>query len=233
MLRRGCAALAALLLMAAGGQDPAAQYDRLLAAHDYDALATQLKHGMESADSAMPTLAWEQQHVASGGSVFIGAMYALDLLSAELPGKDGAAQDAASIARIRQSAVTIALYTMATIETDGSKCVAAEAPVARRRQFVQILTPVWSELRKLPDEQVATVLGQALSEESALAAKRAPDDYLCRGRTDDIPDDIPNAGRAIEPRFRAPADWTERAAAVRAQLPQLMTEFAARVKSGS
>ena len=38
---------------------------------------------------------------------------------------------------------------------------------------------------------------------------------------------------ALAPKFRTEADWTPRVEAVRTKLPALMTEFAARVKSGS
>jgi hypothetical protein len=212
----------------AGGGDLAGQYDRLFDAHDYGALATQLNHGMEAAPTAPATLAWEQHRLTAGSSVFVGAMYALDLLGVGRTGKDPAAD-----AKIRENAVSVALYTLASIETDGTKCADAAAPTARRRQFVQILTPVWAELRKLPDESVATDLALALSEERERADARPPDDYLCRGRTDDIPDIIAGAAVAEPPRFVQPQIAAAKAAVVRAQLPGLLTEFAARLKSGS
>jgi hypothetical protein len=221
-------ALAALLLMGAGGEDPAARYDRLFAAHDYGALSTQLKRGVESKDTAPPTLAWEQQRFAAGSSVFVGAVYALQLAGAVADSKDPAA-----IAKIRGNAATVALYTMAAIETDGVKCAEPAAQAARRRQFVQILTPVWIELRKLSDDAVTEALGRALSAEKALAPVRAPDDYLCRGLTADIPEVVASGAKPLPPHFLAPGDWTPRADAVRAKLPALMTEFAVRVKSGS
>ena len=220
--------LAALVLAGAGGEDPAAQYDRLFASHDYGALAERLKHGMEAAPTALPTLAWEQRRVTAGGSVFVGAMYALDLLAAGQGGKDPAGE-----ARTRESAVVVALYTLAAIETDGTRCADAAAPVARRRQFVQILTPAWAELRKLPDESVAADLALALMQERDRAATRPADDYLCRGRTDDIPDSVAGGAVAVAPRFAAPRESAARAAAIRAQLPGLLTEFAARLKTGS
>ena len=219
---------AALFLAGAGGDGPAARYDKLFAAHDYGTLATQLKQGVESKDTAPPTLAWEQQHFAAGASVFVGAVYALQLAAAANHSKDPAA-----VARIRANAATVALYTMAAIETDGTKCAEPAAQAARRRQFVQILTPVWIELRKLPDDAVAQALGRALTAEKALAPARVPDDYLCRGLTPDIPEVLASGATALTPHFRVPADWTPRADAVRAKLPALMTEFAARVKSGS
>ena len=227
--RRAVGALvAALFLGGAGGEDVTARYDRLFAAHDYGTLATQLKQGVESKGTAPPTLAWEQQHFAAGSSVFVGAMYALQLAGATAETKDTAA-----LAKIRGSAATVALYTMAAIETDGVKCSDPAAQAARRRQFVQLLTPVWIELRKLTDDAVAASLGQALIAEKALAPVRAPDDYLCRGLTQDIPDVVASGAKSVAPHYLAPADWTPRAEAVRAKLPALMTEFAVRVKSGS
>ncbi len=226
--RAAAALLAALFLGGAGGEDAAARYDRLFAAHDYGALATELQHGVESQDTAPPTLAWEQQRFAAGSSVFVGAMYALQLAGATTETKDPAA-----LAKIRTSAATVALYTMAAIETDGVKCAEPAAQAARRRQFVQLLTPVWIELRKLPDDAVPAALSQALLAEKALAPVRAPDDYLCRGLTQDIPEIVAGNAKAVAPHFLAPADWTPRAEAVRAKLPALMTEFAVRVKSGS
>ncbi|MEI9985813.1 MAG: hypothetical protein WDN69_23100 [Aliidongia sp.] len=223
----GCVALAALLLMAAA-PELVDQYDRLFDAHDYGTLAEQLKQGMETAATARSTLAWEQQRFAAGSSVFIGAMYALDLIGAGTDGKD-----ASSVARIRESAATSHSTPWPRSRTDGTKCAEAGAAAARRRQFIQILTPVWIELRKLPDDTVPRVLAQALDEESALAAVRAPDDYLCRGFTGDIPDALASGGKEHPPRFVAPEDWTPRAVAVRAKLPGLITEFAVRVKSGS
>jgi hypothetical protein len=222
------ALIAALVLGGAGGEAPGARYDRLFAAHDYGTLATELKQGVESKDTAPSTLAWEQQRFAAGSSVFVGALYALQLAGAAAETKD-----AAALAKIRANAATVALYTMAAIETDGVKCAAPAAQAARRRQFVQLLTPVWIELRKLPDDAVAAALGQALGAEKALAPARAPDDYLCRGLTADIPELVAADAKAVAPHFLAPADWTPRAAAVRAKLPALMTEFAVRVKSGS
>lgn len=223
-------ALAVLIvvLTAAAGGDTAARYDGLFAAHDYGALATELKHGMEASSTAAETLAWEQRRVAKGSSVFVGAMYAIHLLSSAPGGKDSALDRT-----IRENAVAAALYTMAAIETDGTKCADASAPTARRQQFVQILTPVWIELRKLPDDAVARGLARALSEEKAIAAARAPDDYLCRGWTGDIPEVFAAGAAERAPRFLAPSAWAPAAASVRTKLPNLLTEFAVRVKSGS
>jgi hypothetical protein len=220
--------LAAVALMAAGGDELGQRYDHLFETHDYGTLAAELKHNIEAPDSAVATLAWEQRHVAIGSSVFIGAMYAIDLLSTA-PG----AKDPKLDRKIRENAVTTALYTMAAIETDGTKCADEAAAKARRQQFVQLLTPVWIELRKLPDDAVEQSLGRALSEEKAIAAARAPDDYLCRGRTDDIPDIFASGVSEASPHFLPAAAWARMAAAVRAKLPDLLAEFAVRLKSGS
>jgi hypothetical protein len=214
--------------MAAGGDELGQRYDHLFETHDYGALAAELKQNMTLPQTAIGTLAWEQRHVAIGSSVFIGAMYAIHLLSAA-PGSENPAYDR----KIRENAVTTALYTMAAIETDGTKCADASAPKARRQQFVQLLTPVWIELRKLPDEAVESALARALGEEKAIAAARAPDDYLCRGRTDDIPNLFTSGVSEESPHFLATPAWSKAAAAIRAKLPELLAEFAVRVKSGS
>jgi hypothetical protein len=216
------ALLAAVLLGGAGGED----YDRLFEAHDYGILAERLKRDMAAPSTARSVLAWEQHRLVSGGSIFLDAMYALNLLAARPEGVV-----AADDAKIRENAVVVGLYTLAAIETDGTKCADVAAPAARRRQFVQILTPVWIELRKLPDEAVASALAQALSEEAALAGTRRPDDYLCRGRTGDIPDIFASGVEERAPRFVEPPVWAEKTQAVRAQLPALLTEFATRLKS--
>ena len=180
---------------------------------------------MGAAPTVGPTLDWEQQRFAAGASIFVDAFYALDLLAA-----GHGIQDAAAGRQMRDNAVTVAFYTMAVIETDGLKCADADAQTARRRQFTQILTPAWAELKPLPDESVEKILGRALTEESVRAKGRAPDDYLCRGRTDDIPDTIAEAGKAVEPRFVPADDWGPRADAVRKLLPALLVEFTARLK---
>jgi hypothetical protein len=222
------ALLAAVATMAAGGDELGKRFDHLFAAHDYGTLAAELKKNMELPQTAVGALGWEQRHVAVGSSVFVGAMYAIDLLSTA-PGSENPAYDR----KIRENAVTTALYTMAAIETDGTKCADAAAPKARRQQFVQLLTPVWIELRKLPDEAVEQSLARALSEEKAIAAARAPDDYLCRGRSGDIPDLFASGISEESPHFLATPVWSRQAAAIRAKLPELLAEFAVRVKSGS
>ncbi|MEA2754081.1 MAG: hypothetical protein QOJ54_370 [Aliidongia sp.] len=209
------------LLLAAGGEEPARHYDLLLAAHDYGALATQLKHGMETPDLIRPTLAWEQQRVAAGGSIFVSAMYALDLLAA-----------GRTAAESRENAVIMALYTIAAIETDGAKCADPAPAGARRRQFARILAPVWGELRKLPDEGLARDLARALAQERTGADGRPPDDYLCRGRTTDIPDGLADAATEQTPHFAPREDWIPRQVAARSQLPAALAEFAARLKRG-
>jgi hypothetical protein len=216
------AALGALLI-AAGGDEPARHYDLLLAAHDYGTLATQLKQGMETEALLRPTLAWEQQRVMEGSSIFIGAMYALDLLAA---GRDGSAESG-------ENAVIVALYTLAAIETDGVKCIDPAAGAARRQQFARILAPVWPELRKLPDDRVVRDLARALAEEKTRADARPPDDYLCRGRTADISDALADAVTEQPPRFVSPEDWIPRQVAARSQLPAALAEFAVRLKRGT
>jgi hypothetical protein len=216
-----------LLLAAAGGEDLDQHYDRLLAAHDYANLAAELKRGSETQALVLPTLAWEQRRVAAGGSIFLGAMYALDLLAA---GRDSS--DPAADAKTRENAVVVGLYTIAAIETDGTKCADAAAPAARRQQFAQILAPVWAELRKLPDEAVVRDLARALTEERALADARPPDDYLCRGRTADIADALAGGATEQAPRFAGRDAWIPRQVAARSQLPGALTDFAARLKSG-
>jgi hypothetical protein len=226
--RRSAWAIAALLLAAAGGEELGANYDRLFAAHDYGTLAAALKKGMETSGTALPTLAWEQRRVAAGSSVFVSAQYALDLLAATRGGTDPARD-----VKTRESAVVLGLYTMAAIETDGMKCADPAAVVARRRQFAVILTPVWAELRKLPDESVAAALTQALVQEQAKAAARPPDDYLCRGRTADIPDVLAEGVAEQAPRFAAAATWAAKVDAARKVLPTLLSGFAAKLKSGT
>jgi hypothetical protein len=194
----------------------------LLAAHDYGALAAQLKHGMETQELIRPTLAWEQQRVAAGSSIFVGAMYALDLLAV---GRD--------TAESRENAVIVALYTLAAIETDGVKCADPAPTAARRRQFARILAPVWGELRKLSDDRLVRDLARALMQERNGADARPPDDYLCRGRTADISDALADAVTEQPPRFAAPEDWIPRQVAARSQLPGALAEFAVRLKRGT
>ena len=225
---RAWAAAAALLLAAAGGDELGANYDRLFAAHDYGRLAAALKQGMETSATALPILEWEQHRVAAGSSVFLSAQYALDLLAAARGGTDPARD-----VKTRESAVVLGLYTMAAIETDGMKCADPAVVVARRRQFAIILTPVWAELRKLPDESVAAALTQALVQEQAKAAARPPDDYLCRGRTADIPDALAEGLAEQAPRYAAGTGWIAKAEAARKLLPSLLSEFAAKLKSGT
>jgi hypothetical protein len=203
----------------------AARYDRLLAAHEYGKLAADIQAGMGTAATVGPTLDWEKQRFAAGASIFVGAFYAVDLLAA-----GHGIQDAAACRQTRENAVMVAFYTAAVIEIDGLKCADPEAQTARRRQFTQILTPAWAELKALPDETVEKILGRALTEEALRAGKRPPDDYLCRGRTDDIPDTLKEAGQAVEPRFVPADDWGPRADAVRKMLPALLVEFTARLK---
>lgn len=219
---------ASLLLAAAGGEELGVSYDRLFSTHDYGRLAAALKQGMETGATALPTLAWEQRRVAAGSSVFLSAQYALDLLAATRGGADPVRD-----VKTRESAVVLGLYTMAAIETDGMKCADPAAAVARRRQFAVILTPVWAELRKLPDESVAVALTQALVQEQAKAAARAPDDYLCRGRTADIPDVLAEGLAEQAPRYAAGTAWIAKAEAARKLLPTLLSEFAAKLKSGT
>lgn len=221
------AALSALLLVAAGGDDVGRRYDALLKDRDYGTLADALKQGMETGPTALPTLAWEQKQVVGGGSVFLDAAYALDLLAAGHDGRDPAAD-----ARTRENAVVAALYAVAAIQTDGVKCADSQGPAARRRQFGTILRPIWDELRKLPDDRVALDLGRALATERARADARPADDYLCRGRTADIPDVLAAGAAQREPHFLDQKEWLPRQVAARAQLPSLLADFAAMLKRG-
>jgi hypothetical protein len=205
-----------------------AEYDHLLDTHAYGPLALKLKASMETPASVMPTLAWEQQRFAAGSPVFVGAMYALDLLAVARR-----TRDEPTARQMRESAVMVAFYDVAAIETDGTKCADPDALKARQRQFAQILAPIWVEVRKLPDEAVSASLARALTEEGMRSGRRAPDDYLCRGRTDDIPDAIADGAQERPPRFLTPQEWVPKAAAARAGLPDGMTAFAARLKRGS
>ncbi len=214
------------LLPAHADQEPlAARYDRLLAAHEYGKLAADIKAGMGAAATVGPTLIWERERFATGTTIFVGAFYALDLIAA-----GRGIQDAAAGRQMRENGVVVALYTAAVIETDGLKCADLDAQTSRRRQFTQILTPAWAELKAFPDEVVEKILGRALTEEAIRAEGRPPDDYLCRGRTDDIPDTLREAGQAMEPRFVPVAELAPKAEAVRARLPALLVEFVARMK---
>jgi hypothetical protein len=226
------AALAALVALAlpvalhAEEEPLAARFDRLLATRDYAALAARIKAAMAEPDVA-PTLAWERHRFAEGAPVFVDAIYALDLLAV-----GRGAGDAAAGLRLREDGVMVALYTAAVIETDGVKCADPSALDARRRQFAHILAPAWAELGTLPDEAVAGLIARALTEEALRAELRAPDDYLCRGRTADIPDAIADGVTEQEPRFLPPAESTPKAAAARAALPGTLTQFAARLGQG-
>jgi len=204
-----------------------AVYDRLLAAHDYGALSDKIKAGMEALPSVAPTLDWEQKHFATGAPVFVDAVYALDLLAVGRGVKDEEAGK-----RMRQNAVMVALYTVAVIETDGVKCADPQSVLARRQQFAHILAPAWRELGTLPDETIENLLGRALTEEALRSEARKPDDYLCRGRTADIPDSIADNATEQEPHFLAPADAAPKSEAARAALPGTLAAFAARLKQG-
>ena len=215
------------LTVRAADEPLAASYDRLLAVHDYGTLAARIKAAMEAEPSVAPTLTWERERFAMGAPTFVGAIYALDLLAVGRGTKDEAAG-----LRMRENAVLVALYTIAVIETDGVRCADPVALDARRRQYAQLLRPAWAELGALPDEAVEGLLGRALAEEALRADARAPDDYLCRGRTADIPDSIAEKATEQEPRFLSAAEAAPKAASARAGLPITLTEFAARMKQG-
>jgi hypothetical protein len=190
-------------------------------------LASEIKIAMEAAPTVTPTLDWEQQRFAMGAPVFVDAVYALDLLAVGRGTKDPVLG-----LRMRENAVMVALYTVAVIETDGVKCADPAALEARRRQFARILEPAWNEFGKFPDEAVEGLLARALTEEALRAGARAPDDYLCRGLTADIPDALAEKATEREPRFLPAVESAPKAAAARATLPVTLTDFAARLKQG-
>lgn len=208
----------------ADDEAPDARYERLLEAHDYKALADALHGAMEGKGTAGPALAWEKRHFASGGGLFVSAMYALDLLAL-------ARAAGGSATALKETAVAVAFHALALIETDGLRCIDPSAPRARRRQFGLIFAPIGETLAALPDEAVTAAIAEGLTQERVTADLRPDDDYLCRGLTPDIPPALADDAKAVEPEFRPPEAWRDEAAAARALLPLAMAGLAADLKA--
>jgi hypothetical protein len=227
--------------------EPAA-LDALLAARDYSKLGQRIAGVRRQAD-LRSDLDWLKARMLEGNSAWIAMLYSRLLWV----GASGLPEEHRR--NLRQTAVMAAVYAMAAITVDGTRCGDRSAPAHRREQLMMEWNPeIWRFAATLTPEERDTIAALAVKIEQRTAARRdsiGDVDFLCRagmeetaynlrhGTQKEDPPKPGQIGRRIVltgdgryvPSQRPEAEWRKDAAAARtalpAQLAQLLNGLAA------
>ncbi len=132
-------------------------------------------------------LNWERSRIYDGAGFAVSLAYMMDLwrvapaLPADPKKVNGDTPD-----DVRQTAVAFALYNVAIVSLDGTRCGDSSAPSHRLDQLAQIARPIFIYGRGLTAEQKATAIRVALHVERATAPVRKDDPILCSGGLEEI-----------------------------------------------
>ena len=192
--------------------------DQALKANDYAAI-TGLHADIRSEDDLILFMNWEQARAFEGGGLYVSYIYMTDLwnlatgIAADRPEAESGA------ARLKQTAVFMALFNYELIVLDGTKCTDATAVSHRMDQLTTGQAPIWAYVGQIAEPRRREIRHSLLALEAYTAAKRANDQLLCTGapgtvgRSDDAPAAPPGENLV------APAVWQPQQAKLRAEMP--------------
>ncbi len=190
-------------------------------------------------------LNWERARIYDGAGFTVSLAYMLDLwrVAPALPA-DSATVHGDTPDSLRQTAVAFALYNVALVEIDGTRCADPSAPSHRIDQLIQYGAPIFAYGRNVSDSDKATLVRVAVHVERATASVRTDDPVLCSGGLAQIQQGLAaNGGKPLpqttvpgvvgktetvpdapgyKPQFVAPEVYQPRQRALRATLPSAL-----------
>ncbi len=191
-------------------------------------------------------LNWERSRIYDGAGFAVSLAYMMDLwrVAPALPADPSKAHgDTAD--GLRQTAVAFALYNVALVQLDGTRCADSSAPSHRIDQLIQYGAPIFAYGRAMSADDRATAVRVATHVERATASVRTDDPVLCSGGLAEIRQGLTaNGGKPLpqttvpgvvgktetvpdapgyRPEFVAPAVWQPKQQELRAQLDTGLT----------
>jgi hypothetical protein len=157
-----------------------AQFDALLAAHNWNGLAAALSQTTQAAQ-VLQRMDWMQAKLNAGGGAMLGFFYARDLWSAGSALKE---PDPMKDARVTAGMIT--LYTLVLIAIDGALCEDRSTPSHRTDQLLAQQREALAFLKAQSPELKARIVDVALALERQTAPLRKDDDFLCRDGLDQM-----------------------------------------------
>lgn len=200
----------------------------------------------KDANQGYRDLNWERARIYDGAGFAVSLAYMMDLwrVASALPA-DPAKVNGDTPDSVRQTAVAFALYNVAIISLDGTRCSDSSAPGHRLDQLAQIARPIFLYGRGLTADQKSNAIRVALHVERATASVRHDDPLLCSGGLEEIRQGLAANGNkplaqstmpgvagktmsvpdapGYKPTYVAPDVWRPKQAALRAQLEATFT----------
>lgn len=216
--------------------------DALLTARDYAALGARIA-GVRRQPDLHSDLNWLKAKMIEGNSAFVSMLYSrlLWVGASGLPAEPRR--------NLQQTAVMAAVYALAQIRVDGTRCGDRSAPAHRIDQLMMEWNPqIWGFAATLTPEERANIVRLAVTIETRTAPRRDAQgdvDFLCRsgmeetsynlrhGSQKEAPPLPGQLGKRIilsgdgkyVPSQRPEAEWRKDMPAVRAGLSAELTRF--------